>query len=45
MLAEDPSEENKDKTAESESQTDTFCHGLWAKTGTGEGKHKQILIY
>lgn len=46
MVAEGPSEEDKDKTDESESQTDTFHHGLWTKTGeTGEGKPQQILIY
>ncbi|KAF4108706.1 myb-like protein V [Onychostoma macrolepis] len=41
MVAEDPSEENKDKTAESESQTDTFCHGLQTKTETGEDQMQE----
>ncbi|XP_043086543.1 uncharacterized protein LOC122333105 [Puntigrus tetrazona] len=46
MVAGDPSEENKDKTAESESQTDGSCHGFWTKTEPGgdrmqEGDQKQ----
>lgn len=43
MVAEDPSEENEDKIAENESQTDSFCNGLWTKTETEEGKHQHIL--
>ncbi|XP_042587841.1 eukaryotic translation initiation factor 5B isoform X2 [Cyprinus carpio] len=38
---EGPSEENKDKTAESESQTDTFHHGLWTKAETGEDQMQE----
>lgn len=45
MAAEDPSEENKDKTAEGESQMDTFHHSLWTKKETGEGKHQHVLIF
>ncbi|XP_026126914.1 uncharacterized protein LOC113108229 isoform X1 [Carassius auratus] len=42
MVAEGPSEEDKDKTDESESQTDTFHHGLWTKTGeTGEDQMQE----
>ncbi|XP_016097530.1 uncharacterized protein [Sinocyclocheilus grahami] len=41
MAAEGPSEENKDKTAESESQTDTFRHSLWTKTETGEDQMQE----
>lgn len=45
MAADDPSEENKDKTAESESQMDTFHHSLWTKRETGEGINQHVLIF
>ncbi|XP_016324832.1 formin-E-like [Sinocyclocheilus anshuiensis] len=41
MVAEDASEENKDKIAESESQTDTLCHDLWTKNKTGEDQMQE----
>lgn len=41
MAAEDPSEVNKDKTAESESQMDTFSHSLWTKRDTGEDQMQE----
>jgi len=45
MGDEDPSEANKVKTAESESQMDTFSHCLWKKRETVEGKHQHILLF
>ncbi|KAK7154618.1 hypothetical protein R3I94_007824 [Phoxinus phoxinus] len=41
MAAEDPSEANKDKTAESESQMDTFSHSLWTKKETVEDQMQE----
>ncbi|KAI2660919.1 Protein SIX6OS1 [Labeo rohita] len=41
MVAEDPSEENEDKIAENESQTDSFCNGLWTKTETEEDQMQE----
>ncbi|KAK2904670.1 hypothetical protein Q8A67_006469 [Cirrhinus molitorella] len=41
MVTKDPSEENKNKTAEGESQTDTFCHGLWTEAESGEDQMQE----
>ncbi|XP_073701250.1 uncharacterized protein [Garra rufa] len=41
MVAEDLSEENKDRTVESDYQTDTFCHGLWTKNETGQDQMRE----
>lgn len=43
MAAEDPSEASKVKTAESESQMDTFAHSVWTKRETVEGKHQHNI--